>query len=668
MRGMLCDVLQTPAGLLVADSDGTVRRLEPSALVGPQDAGTPLHDFPILVKSQKQAFLSLAKSADGKELAASGEGVLARSFDGGRTWRLEGTPLERKVLALGYCGGALILFHDKGAHLSRNGKAFIELPGVPPGDYMTAAFEEKSGFVVGTRTMIATTDCQTWTRLEPPSADLQGVAWSRGRLFVTSFAAGIFRSDDRGDTFKKVFTGGCVRLAVRGNAVVAGCSRQDAPFAYSADGLTFTEVRVPGINNLNAALIDERGALWGVGTWEQVVKGTPSGGALVSDTTASRFLFQLGRSEEAAQPAPTRAVRPEPPPEAQPAIGTPHLVRGTVRDSAGKPVPNVELTAVAPWAHHGEGYQATKSGTSGEFAFEPAQQRSLRLDVKADGFAPQHLDVAVNPNGERVVDFTLQREVDVAGIVISPEGPPRGWVTLRPPTPPDVDPVKWRSRTARVAGGDLNPDGSFRLKGVAPGRYQLEVTAPGFIPSSVSFEAPASALRISVRRGASLKVNVVDPGGKPVRVQLVVKATEETARQLAASGIEVFGFDDVTGLPDGEFLLSAQLTLLDCREAKVTVSKGTAPPIQIVIGGGLSIRGRVTDAKQNPVAGLNVLAELPAHTMSDCTLRVAKTLSDGTFALLDVSPSPYQLRVFFNADRSVEQEAIGGAQEVKIVW
>ena len=105
--------------------------------------------------------VSIAVSEDGKQLAAVGAGVVARSSDGGRTFRVEPTPDRVMVYAVAFSGNELLLFDVKGRGFrsARPGAPFQprELPRAVR--YWTASFSGPRGYGVGVEgVLLATQD------------------------------------------------------------------------------------------------------------------------------------------------------------------------------------------------------------------------------------------------------------------------------------------------------------------------------------------------------------------------------------------------------------------------------------------------------------------------------------------------------------------------------
>jgi len=653
------DIVHAAAGTFVASADGTVRRLDGETL-------------PVAVQTGRM-MTGLAVSEDGQQVAAVGAGVVARSSDGGRTFRVEPTPDGATVYAAAFARGDLLLFDVQGRGFrAKEGQGFQPMSLPRAANYWTASFSGQRGYVVGQEgAFIATQDGgKTWKALRSPDPEPQGVLASGQSVWVSG-REGVFRSTDEGRTFRKVYsiptdkpTSGCARMGSRGSAVVVACTPYEHGLAYAADGTRFEEVPVRDVANLLSASIAPDGELWAVGSWELLVRATPRKGRLLSHSEQTRTWLGLMEKRRAQEDAAKRAAaQPKPPPaEKKPSLpdypvreGEPRVVTGTVRDERGLPRAGVPLDIVASWAVHGEGYQRATTDNEGRYRFKPSKVDGVRLSVRVPGFAPESRVLPVSPTGETVVDIALRPEVAFAGTVVSAEGPVRrGFVRLWPLPPEGADLEKWRFRTANVASGDLGADGTFRIQGVPAGEYLLETHADGFLPLSQRVRAPDAALRVRVSRGASVVGRLLSAQGAPMAGALAHPApVPETRRELAQAGMDIlkssgtdaqgrFQFD---GIPDGAYTLEVSTGRgieHVCLRRNVVVRGGEGARVELQLGQGPTISGRVIDARGRPVEDIEVMGYAPGDGL--CSTRISATDRNGAFTLRDVEPStPYSL-------------------------
>lgn len=313
MRGAFLDVKRAGREVLVVGSDGTVRRVEGSALPVVHEAGEPL--------------LGLAVSPEGRQVAAVGYGVVARSTDGGWTFRTERTPTDALHYAAAFAGEDVLLLFDANGRGWRSvkGGAFQEVFLPRAVTYFGAAFADaRRGYVVGEcGTLLETVDGGvSWKVLPAPfSEGIQGLLVSGETLYVSG--SGVWRSEDRGRTFQSVLPSQfCVRLAKQGRAVAAACGGgMGSVLRYAANGRDFQPVPVPYSHALLSVELLPGEVLLAVGVREQFIRAKPSGGAIAYRSKAVRqwkdFIDSNQRVRTQAapkKPARTVAVAPLPSP------------------------------------------------------------------------------------------------------------------------------------------------------------------------------------------------------------------------------------------------------------------------------------------------------------------------------------------------------------------
>jgi photosystem II stability/assembly factor-like uncharacterized protein len=303
MREAFLDVKRAGREVLVVGADGTVRRAEGQALPVVHEAGAPL--------------LGLAVSPGGSEVAAVGYGVLARSSDGGWTFRDERSPSDSILYAAAFAGDELLFLFDANGRGWRGvkGGPFEELSLPRTVTYYGAAFADaRRGYVVGEcGTLLETLDGgASWKVLPAPFQEgIQGVLVSGDTLYISG--DGVWRSDDRGRTFQQVLPQVmCVRLAKRGKAVAAACGGgMGSVLRYAADGRDFQPVPVPYSHALLSVELLPGEELLAVGVREQFIRARPSGGTIAYGSKALQewrtFIDKHQRVR--TQPAPKAPAR-----------------------------------------------------------------------------------------------------------------------------------------------------------------------------------------------------------------------------------------------------------------------------------------------------------------------------------------------------------------------
>ncbi|MDC0712997.1 hypothetical protein POL68_31335 [Stigmatella sp. ncwal1] len=282
MREGFVDLKTAVGGTFVASGDGTVRRVEGNELKVAHRTGEPM--------------LGVAVSQEGALVTVTGWGVLARSENGGRSFRTVRAPSNTVFFAAGYAGDALLVFDAQGqGWRSGEGETFQPVSLPRQVTYYGLSFvDAQRGYASGEcGTLLETSDGgRSWKVLGTPmKKDISGVLAFGDNVYLSG-SEGVFRSDDRGGTFKQVLDAeqGCIRLARRGPEVVVACHRG---LHYAPEGETFSQVPVPHQSALLAAAFLPSGELGAVGAHELFIRAQPTGGAIVNRSPAVERWLKL---------------------------------------------------------------------------------------------------------------------------------------------------------------------------------------------------------------------------------------------------------------------------------------------------------------------------------------------------------------------------------------
>ena len=260
----------------------------------------------------------------------------------------------------------------------------------------------------------------------------------------------------------------------------------------------------------------------------------------------------------------------------------------------------------------------------------------------------------------------LARAMRIEGTVRSAEGQPvadAGLFLVIPGDPPYLTAYIGASPVAAFTDGE----GRFDLEvkqGWGPygepkpdrGLRALIAAHPDYPSAAVEPEipvVPGTRVRLDMRfpRPARLKVSVVDSKGRPVEGKAVTTRRllpwPETwpaprdrngvyTTRLVRWGLEstdAQGHAVIEGLPPGPHEVRVENATAD-----VDLVEGEAARIQITLGAGPAITGRVMDAAGAPVAGINVMFGGP-------TAGGARTDDDGLFRMDDLPDGDYTVYV-----------------------
>ncbi|ADO68993.1 WD40/YVTN/BNR-like repeat-containing protein [Stigmatella aurantiaca] len=282
MREGFVDLKTAVGGTFVASGDGTVRRVEGNELKIAHRTGEPM--------------LGVAVSQEGVLVTVTGWGALASSENGGRSFRTVRAPSDTAFFAGAYAGDALLVFDARGQGW-RSGEGGTFQPVSLPRQvtyYGLSFVDALRGYASGEcGTLLETADGgRSWKVLGTPmKKDISGVL-AFGDTVYLSGSEGVFRSGDRGRTFKQVLDEkqGCIRLARRGPEVAVACHRG---LHYAPEGETFSLVPVPHQSALLAAAFLPSGELGAVGARELFIRAQPTGGAIVNRSPAVERWLKL---------------------------------------------------------------------------------------------------------------------------------------------------------------------------------------------------------------------------------------------------------------------------------------------------------------------------------------------------------------------------------------
>ena len=221
---------------------------------------------------------------------------------------------------------------------------------------------------------------------------------------------------------------------------------------------------------------------------------------------------------------------------------------------------------------------------------EPAAV-AARIEVEADGFATQSIDVDLPPDQEATRDVRLAGTSGVAGAVMDP--------VCTPPRP--------------IAGATVAvPDARFTAKTDANGKYQLQGLPPG--PVTLAVDPPAGYRstqgEVELKAGENLSKDFPLAGGEGF-AGTVVWTSADRSVPVAGATVKIRG-TTLSAASDGEgrFIIAApphlaQVPLTVTAEGFVAVEvqrDREAAQKPIALTGAAIARGRVMTRRKRPLA------------------------------------------------------------------
>ncbi|HEX8536598.1 MAG TPA: carboxypeptidase-like regulatory domain-containing protein, partial [Cystobacter sp.] len=283
----------------------------------------------------------------------------------------------------------------------------------------------------------------------------------------------------------------------------------------------------------------------------------------------------------------------------------------------------------------------------GRFRAAPLMPGPHALLVRAPGHGAVQRVLEVRAGAETEVELELPPESVLAGLILGPEGLGMQGARLHLLGP-------------GLSGGEVfltGAEGRFEVRGLAEDTYELRVERPGYLSVTRELRLPRTEpLELSLAPAAAVAVKVLGARGEPVEdasvsLTLVGEGRGETVREAVtdARGGVHFG-----GLVPGSYLAKARAPgYLPSEPVPVEAWDEEAVPVSLVLREGLTLSGRVRDARGRPAAEADVVL------MGDGTsVGRARTDGQGRFTLSGLGPGRVRLLVekFGHPMREVEVE------------
>jgi protocatechuate 3,4-dioxygenase beta subunit len=324
-------------------------------------------------------------------------------------------------------------------------------------------------------------------------------------------------------------------------------------------------------------------------------------------------------------------------------------IAGIVVDETGQPVPEVQVNAFPDLLDGASadglalaGMSSAMTDGAGAFAIRGLPDGGYRLwaarqsGAMSFGWGEQGVQAKT---GDAAVTITLAAPGSVIGkIVIDGATAPPKLATLQ---------------LGHQASTPAARDGTFAIRDVAPGKYDLRVRGPEFAELvvrdvTIAPGKPTDVGTLTVMRGRQLTGRVVDGKGKPVAGAKVRIGDMLFSMDGAEDQLE--NFEEMAGMRTGITDQDGTFTLVGIGKKRTQVmadhpARGRSdasqipagtddpPPVTLTLRGFGSITGRVT-LKGEPAAGVNVTTTPQG---GGAQLQMAQTLDDGTFTLAKVA-------------------------------
>jgi hypothetical protein len=292
----------------------------------------------------------------------------------------------------------------------------------------------------------------------------------------------------------------------------------------------------------------------------------------------------------------------------------------------------------------------------GHFRAAPLLPGSHVLLIRAPGHGAVQRTVTVDAGPATQLEVTLQPESVLAGRILGPEGLGMEGARIDLTGP-------GRGGAPEVRTG---ADGRFEVRELTGDRYDLRVERPGYLPVMREVRLPRTEpLELTLWPAAAVAVKVYGARGAPVEeasvsLTLVGEGRGEMVRE---EGTDARGGVHFGGLVPGSYKVQARAPgHLTSEPVPVEAWGEDAVPVRLTLREGLTLSGRVRDARGAPVgeAEVGVLEE-------GTSVSSARTDAQGRFTLSGLVPGRLRLRVEKFGHPTRDTEVVVPAPSVELL-
>lgn len=295
------------------------------------------------------------------------------------------------------------------------------------------------------------------------------------------------------------------------------------------------------------------------------------------------------------------------------------LVEGRVTGRDG-PIAGATVIATAGSGESAQQVAATTTSATGAYALTSLSGR-VTLSVTAAGHGTTERAIAIPARGDDGLreDFTLVSEdARLRGQVLDADGGPPGVVRVRV-----VDGPTHSGQAVTDAAG------RFEIRGVAAGRYVVELQADDHPTTRLALVADRFA-DIRLARSGRVRCAVRDARSGTALPGIRIEASGPDGR-TASAVTDAQGVAELRALVVGAWTVRARAAGFAAIQRAVTVRPTAVPEdLRLELARGATITGVVRDRYGRRVAGATVTTEGAT----------ARCDADGTYRLVDLPPGP----------------------------
>jgi protocatechuate 3,4-dioxygenase beta subunit len=353
--------------------------------------------------------------------------------------------------------------------------------------------------------------------------------------------------------------------------------------------------------------------------------------------------FQASPSPPAAAPAKAAPIPAAGGPRPRPAVALEGLVKGP----DGKPVEGALV--IARKTGNVEEPLSTRTSADGRFRLSLPRKAVGPWDVRVEARGLAHLQLDKAQPGSPL-SVTLQKGRSVTGTVRdgSDNRPLAGAMVEARAADGWRFSLPWEPSAGAVAAR-TDRDGRFRLEGLANGLFEVAARAPRYGRAVRRNVRPGASVDLLLLPGASITGSVTGPDHRPVAGAIVAaqKRGEWGFEQAGTETTDARGRFSLVGIEPGTYVLAVRHPALAPGVADVTVEPLADAQVDIVLGRGAPVLGRLMADRDRPVGGTVAVEALAGRRV---TSRLAEILQaeagpDGLFVIERVPPGDHVLVV-----------------------
>lgn len=316
------------------------------------------------------------------------------------------------------------------------------------------------------------------------------------------------------------------------------------------------------------------------------------------------------------------------------------VLEGRVEDREGRPIEGARIDARLADFHtsHLRGRHQSASATTdaeGRFVLEGLiREAKLSLTVAKPDYAAQQLDAVAG----KPVTIVLEPAARLDGKVLGPDGEPIS-AALVAASPDPQQPA------ARPSGSYTDAEGAFEIADLTPGVVTLTVEAEGFRQyrrTGLAVAAESETLEIVLEPATIVRGTVRDADGVPVSWASVRIRPVRGFRDglgVVKGGTDAEGRFVIEEAPLGVAVIEASKAYL--RTARPIEVRSGVQEVELVLGRGFTISGRVVDERGLPVSGIGLT--LGTDTRISYGSADETSAADGAFRFAGISPGRYRV-------------------------